>query len=99
MIGVNEENLDKLIKINNMNQIEVDNHIKKILISINEINDCYSGKDLNLIFNNLIIEKSDVSKISKVIKAYSDVLYDVKVSYNNQDSNVSGKIKQINSNL
>ena len=93
MIGINEEILVKLIKLNNLNHTNTKTHTKKLDNSINELSRCFYGKDLNSIFYYLFEQKKSINKIPKVVKSYSDVLYGVKVAYNKQDKNISNNIR------
>lgn len=88
MIGIDIDNLDKLIKLNNMSVDEITKYIKNIIFSITELDECYTGKDLDFVFSELMIQRSNINKIPSLISNYSTVLSSVKQSYKMQDDNV-----------
>ena len=98
MIGINIENLDKLIKINNLNCSSLDDNINDLLGILNELDDCYSGKDISFIFSSVIEQKSNIRKIPSIVKNYSDILATAKTSYQHQDANVQQLINHVNPN-
>lgn len=99
MIGVNLDNLETLIKKNNIYLNSFNTNKKRLLNSINDLNNCYEGSSLEFLFMELQKEKNNIETISKVIENYSDILYGVKCSYENQDQNFKIQINRINSNL
>ena len=87
MIGINVENLDKLVKINNLNYDSLEDNISNLLSTLDELSECYVGKDINFIFSPLVEQDNNIKKIPAVVKSYSDVLSMVKISYQRQDAN------------
>ena len=98
MIGVNLDNLDKVIKINNLNYDSLDGNFKQLISSMNDLSNCYSGTSINFVFSEPIRQVDNVKKIKSIVKNYSDVLTDVKISYEKQDEQFQALFKNSNSN-
>ena len=95
MIGIiNEENFDKLIKLNNLNLDDLEFVLKKIILSISSFDECYSGRDLQYIFETILYQRKNLNKISDIVSNYSTILSDVKLSYKNQDKKSADFFKQ-----
>lgn len=88
MLGINIDNIDKLIKLNNLNCDELQKSIKNMIIAINEFDECYSGRDIEHIFDSVVSQKSNLSEIIRIVSNYSTILTDVKTSYEMQDQKV-----------
>ena len=99
MIGVNIDNLNTLIKKNNFYFNSYNSNSKKLVNSMNELNECYSGNSLNYLFTGPMNEVKNVQTITKIIKNYSDILYGVKISYEKQDEIFKTQISRMNSKL
>ncbi len=99
MIGVNVDNIDSLIKKNNMYLNSFNTSKTKLIETINELDKCYSGTSLEFLFIEPQKEKKNIDTISKMIENYSDILYLVKYSYINQDQHLKSQINHMNSNI
>ena len=97
--GINNEVLDKIIKINNLNLESLEENLKKLKESIIDLDNCYSGNSINFISKEAVKQISNLDKIREVIKNYSIVLENVKISYTKQDENISDIIKNTNSHF
>lgn len=98
MIGINIEDLNKLIKINNLNCGSLDNNINDILGILNGLDGCYAGKDISFIFSPVTEQKNNIRKITSVVKNYSDILATARTSYQRQDANFQQLINHANIN-
>ena len=99
MIGVNLDNIDALIKKNNSYSSSISTNSNRLVNVINELKDCYSGSSLDYLFGLPVNQIANIKSILKVIQNYSDVLYNVKTSYQKQDINLKNQINHLNSNL
>ena len=99
MIGVNIDNIDALIKKNNLYFNSLDSNLKTLQSIINDLDNCYSGNNLSYLFSEPINSIKDIQTIPTIIKSYSDVLTQVKLSYQAQDENIKAQINHLNSNL
>lgn len=99
MIGVNVDNIDTLIKKNNLYLNSFNNNSRRLVSAINDLNECYSGSSLEYLFKEPINEIKNIQTISNIIENYSNVLYGVKVSYQRQDQNLKDNASRIISNL
>lgn len=99
MIGVNLDNIDTLIKKNNIYLNSFNSNKKRLLNSINDLNNCYSGSSLEYLFIELSRNKQNIETISKVIENYSNILSSVKNSYESQDQNLKAQLNRIKSHL
>ena len=99
MIGINVDNLDKLIKINNLNSSSLEDNVSNLLGNLNELNDVYAGKDLNFTFSPLVEQSSNIKRLPRIIKSYSDVLSAVKISYQRQNANFRDLISHANTQI
>ena len=97
MKGVYLDNLDKLTKINKLNSESVKDNLFDIKRNMDELSNCYSGKNISFVFEELQNQQFNLSKIFEVIENYSDILIEVKKSYINQDLNVNSIINSANS--
>ena len=97
MIGIDNDILDKIIKINNINLEDLNSKRNELLKNINNLKDSYSGVDLDFAFNEAFSQKSNINKILDVINNYSEVLSSVKFAYNRQDANIANTMNHINS--
>ena len=86
MSGINAENLDKLIKMNNFNYNLLASNIKKLSVTFDELGELYAGKDIDFVFAELLVQGVNLDKLSKTVTSYSDVLLGVKTSYRTQDA-------------
>ena len=93
MIGINIENLGKLIKVNNMNKISLETNINNLITIIDDLQSCYSGNELNYLFSSIDKEKDNLKGISNIVESYSEVLSNVKISYEQQDLNFHNLFK------
>lgn len=62
----------------------ISDQVKSILASINELNDFYSGKDLEYLFNKLYVQNNEMNKIPNIIDNYTNYLEDLKFDYTNK---------------
>lgn len=99
MIGINVDNIDTLIKKNNLYLSSFNNNSRRLVNAINDLNECYSGSSLEYLFKEPINEIKNIQTISNIIENYSNVLYGVKVSYQRQDQNLKDNASRIISNL
>ena len=99
MMGVNTDNLDTLIKKNNLYLSSYNQNSKKLISCIRDLNSCYSGNSLVYLFNAPGEEIKNIETIPSIISNYSDTLYQAKVAYKNQDEVFKTQINHINSNL
>lgn len=97
MIGIDGDILDKIIKINNVNSETLVDNNNRVLDTISSLKECYSGYDLNFVFSEVIEQQKELKKIINIINNYSVVLSNVKISYTNQDSNISNIVNHNNS--
>ena len=96
-IGINNENLDKLIKINNLNLESLEENLKKLKKSIIDLDNCYSGNSISFISKEAVRQISNLDKIFDVNKSYIEVLCDVKTFYNLKSQDVVNIMNTINS--
>ena len=99
MIVINVDNLDTLIKKNNIYNKSVLSNQKKLINSINDLSTCYVGNSLEFLFNEPKREIKNIESISNTIESYSDVLYSVKISYQKQDVHLKNQTSHRSSNL
>lgn len=99
MTGVNVTNMDKLIIKNNALFDNYSKNSKKVVESIFELDDCYSGKSLNYLFSHISSQVSNLKMISNLIENYSDYLYSIKMGYIKQDQVMTNKVSRINSKM
>ena len=99
MIGVNIDNLDTLIKKNDLYLQSYNNNSRRLISAINELNSCYSGSSLEYLFTEPMKEIKNIQTISSVIENYSNILTGVKISYQKQDLNLKTQINHMNSKL
>lgn len=99
MIGVNVDNLDMLIKKNNLYLNSFNSNYRRLVSAINELNSCYSGSSLEYLFTEPMKEIKNIQTISNVIENYSNVLSGVKISYQQQDQAFKAQVNHMNSNL
>lgn len=99
MIGVNVDNLDMLIKKNNLYLNSYNSNSRRLVNSINDLKACYSGSSLECLFKEPTNEIKNIQSISNIIENYCDILHGVKISYQKQDLNLKTQINHINSNL
>ncbi len=95
MIGVNIDNIDALIKKNNYYLDSFNDNKIKLLDSINNLNKCYDGTDLEYLFDRPIRERDNIEKIYKVMSNYSSVLTNVKRGYQFQDESLKSQMNRI----
>ena len=98
MIGINVEYLDALIKKNSVYVTSIKDSQKKLIDSINELDECYSGRDIEQVFLVPKKERTNIKLISKVMENYLDILKDVKLSYETQDLNLKIQTTRIDPN-
>jgi len=96
MSGINDLKLDKLIQVNNLNYDLISDNIKKVNNNLDDLADCYTGKDIDFLFSTLVNQRSNLNKISDVIKSYSEVLSEVKKNYHAQDANFKAILDRSN---
>ncbi len=96
MIGVNIDVIDSLIKKNNMYLQAFNTDARKLLGSMNELTQCYSGKSLEYLFREPLNEMIKIQSISKLIQNYSTILSGAKASYQTQDQIVKQQVDHIN---
>lgn len=99
MVGVNIDNINTLIKKNNLYSMSFNSNSKKLVGAINELNNCYSGSSLQYLFKEPMDEIKNIQTISNVIEGYSNVLESVKYSYQQEDFNLKKQANHINSKL
>lgn len=99
MIGINVEKLDMLVKKNNFYLDSFKESVKNMNNVLNNLSECYSGKSLSTIFDEIISEKTTLNNSCEIFKNYSDVLNNVKKAYSTQDQSVKTQISNINSKL
>ena len=99
MNGIDINNLDTIIKKNNLYLSSFNNNSRRLVSAINDLNECYSGSSLEYLFKEPINEIKNIQTISNIIENYSNVLYGVKVSYQRQDQNLKDNASRIISNL
>lgn len=97
MVGVSLENLERMIKKNNTYLQSLNDGLNKLNSNINDLDSCYNGSSLEYLFIEMANQKTNINKISNIIKSYSDVLYGVECSYKNQDYNLASQINHMNS--
>lgn len=96
MIGVNLDAIDDLIKKNSLYLDSLNSSVDRLVKTINEFNNCYSGNSIEYLFSTPINEIRNIQKISGIMENYSNVLMEVKKSYQNQVSNIRSQINHIN---
>lgn len=99
MMGINVDNLNSLIKKTNLYLDSFNQNYNKLVSNINGLNSDYSGSSLNYLFSVPTNEIKNIRTISNVVNNYSNVLSNVKFSYQKQDSTFKEQINRINSNL
>ena len=83
--------------INKLNSDSVKDNLFDIKRNIDELSNCFSGKNVAFAFEELQNQQFNLSKIFEVIDNYSDILIEGKKSYVNQDQNVNSIINSANS--
>ena len=99
MTGVNVDNLDMLIKKNNLYLNSYNSNSRRLVSAINDLNSCYGGSSLEYLFSEPMNEIKNIQTISNVIENYSNILSGVKVSYQQQDLNLKTQVNHMNSKL
>ena len=99
MTGVNVDNLDMLIKKNNLYLNSYNSNSRILVSAINDLNSCYGGSSLEYLFSEPMNEIKNIQTISNVIENYSNILSGVKVSYQQQDLNLKTQVNHMNSKL
>ena len=95
MVRVNVDNLNALIKKNNLYLSSYNSNSKKLTNAINDLNSCYSGNSLQYLFDGPLKEIKSVQTISKLIGSYSNILLGVKLSYQKQEQRLNTQIKNM----
>ena len=98
-MGINVQNINALIKKNNLYLSSFNDDSLKLKNSIKGLNDCYSGSDLSYLFSEPNSIVRNIQTMSTVIQSYSDVLTQARVSYQKQDENIGIQIDRMNSKL
>lgn len=92
MVGINLLNFDNFMK-KNYNNISMLNEARDDLLNcMNELNNLYSGKSIDFLFENVVEQKNVFDKISNVVDGYIEVLLEVKKSYEMQSFEIVSKI-------
>lgn len=99
MVGINVDNLNALIKKNNLYLNSYNSNSKKLVGTINELKSCYAGSSLEYLFSEPINEIKNLQSIPGILGNYSNVLAGVKLSYQQQDQKFQTQINRINQNL
>lgn len=99
MTGVNVDNLDMLIKKNNLYLNSYNSNSRRLISTINDLNSCYSGSSLEYLFSEPMNEIKNIQTIPSIIENYSNILSGVKVSYQQQDLNLKTQVNHMNSKL
>ena len=99
MTGVNVDNLDMLVKKNNLYLNSYNSNSRRLISTINDLNFCYGGSSLEYLFKEPMNEIKNIQTISSVIENYSNILSRVKLSYQQQDQNLKTQVNRINSKL
>lgn len=98
MMGINIDGISGAINRNNGYYESIDDNVKLMLNNINDLNNLYSGSDLQFLFVDLINQVKDIASIPMIVKNYSEVLNNVKTSYKAQDVNLKSQISHMTSN-
>ena len=96
MIGINIENLNKLIKINSINSESLNKNLVKLADCLNDLNNCYDGMSIRQLFGETSRQDDNFKRIITVIDNYSEVLSSIKTSYEKQDASFQGLFNQAN---
>jgi len=99
MTGVNVDNIDILIKKNNLYLNSYNSNSRNLVSAINDLKSCYSGSSLEYLFSEPMNEIKNIETISGIIENYSNILLGVKISYQQQDQNLKTQINHMNSKL
>lgn len=99
MNGIHLENIDKMIKVNDINKDEVKRILNEINKGFEELSSSYSGNSISFAFEELQRQQQNIAKIEKVIANYSNILNSVKNSYITQDLNTNSIINSANSQI
>lgn len=99
MMGVNVDKLDMLIKKNNSYLDSYNNNTRRLVDCINELNTCYNGSGLEYLFSEPKNQIKNIQFIPSIVENYSNILFNVKTSYQQQDLNLTTQINHINSKL
>lgn len=92
MNGINISGLNGAInRINGYSEL-INKDVKNIMSTINELQNLYSGYDLQFLFQDVVSQNKDVNKISLVIDNYSKTLVDIKNIYFVKDTNIKNKM-------
>ena len=97
MTGINNTNIEELIKKNNYYLESLEDNLKKLSNVVKDISSYYEGKCLSYLFSLPITQITKSSIIPSVVQSYSSVLSDVKTSYEQQQLNISTQIKNMQS--
>jgi len=62
----------------------ISDQVKSILSCITELNDLYSGRELEYLFNKVLTQNTELNKIPNIVDNYSNYLEDLKFEYNNK---------------
>ena len=94
MIGINKDNLGKLIKVNNLNLDSLSKNLDNLVGVLDDLDECFSGSGILFAFSETINQKDNLKKVPQIISNYSDILSSVKISYERQDANFQSLFNQ-----
>jgi len=97
MVGVNVDGIDNLIKRCDLYLDSYNGNSAKLLSNLSDLQNSYSGNDLNFLFSEPINEIENIKTISGILTNYSSVVGDVKVAYQAQDMNLRVQTNRIDS--
>lgn len=97
MMGVNVDGIDNLIKRSDLYLDSYNSNSAKLLSNLSDLQNCYSGNDLNFLFSEPISETENIKTISGILTNYSSVVSDVKVAYQAQDMNLRVQTNHVDS--
>ena len=99
MTGVNVDNLDMLIKKNNLYLDSYNSNSRRLVSAINDLSTCYSGSSLEYLFSEPMNELKNIQTIPSIMENYSNILSGVKMSYQQQDQNLKAQVSHMNSKI
>lgn len=96
---INFDELDFLLDSGKYDLNMFNSNSIKLMDSIKELNDCYSGNSLSFLFSNPINELKNIGYITEILENYFDVLYKIKHKNEKQEEKLIEQIEHITSNL
>ena len=98
MIGIDTYGLDLLIRNNEINCETFSENITSLNDSLDAMCESITGDSLSYLVSRINEEKSNLTKIQDRIKKYSEILSEVKKSYQQEEELIISQFNHMNSN-